>query len=78
MAKHKQQDFEAEMDAGTLGEAAVIQANRQRLGRARKAADRLAKEATTRANGLKKVARTRPAKKAPARKVAKRGGGRKR
>lgn len=82
MAKIKSdREFQAEFDASTLGEAAVIKSDKQRLGRAKKAATRLAKDAQVKASGLKKVAKTKPesikvAKKAPVRKVARRSAGR--
>jgi len=57
-------DYEAEMDANTIAEAAAIKANRPRFSKARKAAARLATEQQTKATALKKVAKRPPARKA--------------
>lgn len=64
MAKHKTEaEFQAEFDARTLRDAETIKTDRGRLGRAKKAAGRLAKEAEKEVRSIKKVARIPQRKK---------------
>ena len=56
--KHKTDaTFEAEMDARTLAEAAVIKADKVKFGKAKKVAARMAKEEQIKANQLKRIAK---------------------
>lgn len=50
-----EQDWEAECDARTLADAETIKADKVRLGKAKSAAERLAKEAQEKAEALKKI-----------------------
>ncbi len=61
-------DWEAESDAHTLAQAEAIKADKRRMGRAAKAAKKLADEQAEKAKAMKKIARKSPPKKAGKRK----------
>ena len=66
-------EMHAEMDAGTLAEAGVINTDKKRFAAAKKAAIPMVKEVEAKAQALRKVVKKKIAKKVPKKTTKKTG-----